>query len=240
MMSKSPDGPTGEDVNPGRESALHTYRGFVFDCDGVLLNSNPVKTRAFFEAARPWGEAAATTLVDYHTAHGGISRYQKFDYFFRHILGYEQVPDQEMAKILSRFAGAVRAGMASCEEAPGLRDFLSLLPQGCPRVVISGGDQEELRGIFKARGLDVYFDAILGSPVDKDTHLGNILTEGRIDLPAVFFGDAWYDFQVASRHGLDFIFLSGWSELDAWQSRFAGQPVQIYQDMAELRRALWP
>lgn len=238
-MSQPPDEPVGGDVTPAREGALQTYRSFVFDCDGVLLNSNPVKTRAFFEAARPWGEAAATTLVDYHTAHGGISRYQKFDYFFRHILGYEQVPDQDMAQILSRFADAVRAGMSSCEEAPGLRDFLSLLPRGCPRVVISGGDQEELRNIFRARGLDGYFDAILGSPVDKDTHLANILNAGRIDLPAVFFGDAWYDFQVSRRHGLDFIFLSGWSELEDWQSRFAGQPVQIYQNLAELSRVIW-
>lgn len=32
----------------------------VFDCDGVILDSVPVKTRAFARLAEPYGEEAAT------------------------------------------------------------------------------------------------------------------------------------------------------------------------------------
>ncbi|MFH7588150.1 HAD family hydrolase, partial [Oceanimonas smirnovii] len=57
------------------------YVTLVFDCDGVVLNSNKVKTEAFYKAALPYGEAAAQAMVDYHVAHGGVSRYKKFAYF---------------------------------------------------------------------------------------------------------------------------------------------------------------
>ena len=35
------------------------YASLVFDCDGVVLNSNKVKTEAFYQAVLPYGEAAA-------------------------------------------------------------------------------------------------------------------------------------------------------------------------------------
>ena len=48
----------------------------VFDCDGVILDSVPVKTRAFARLAEPYGEEARDRFVMYHTVHGGVSRYQ--------------------------------------------------------------------------------------------------------------------------------------------------------------------
>lgn len=44
---------------------LQRYRTLVFDCDGVLLNSNMVKTQAFYSTALPYGEKAAKELVDW-------------------------------------------------------------------------------------------------------------------------------------------------------------------------------
>ena len=43
---------------------IDQYRTWIFDCDGVLLDSNRVKTQAMFEAAKPHGEDAAMKLVD--------------------------------------------------------------------------------------------------------------------------------------------------------------------------------
>src|SRR5690606_28142226 len=58
----------------------------VFDCDGVVLDSNRVKTEAFYQVALPYGEAAAQAFVAYHTANGGISRYKKFAHFLHEIV----------------------------------------------------------------------------------------------------------------------------------------------------------
>ena len=55
---------------------ISRYKTLVFDCDGVVLNSNSVKTSAFYKAALAYGEVAATALVEYHVANGGVSRYK--------------------------------------------------------------------------------------------------------------------------------------------------------------------
>ncbi|MDX1757946.1 MAG: HAD family hydrolase, partial [Marinobacter sp.] len=67
--------------------SLSRYASWVFDCDGVILNSNRVKTEAFYQAALPYGESAARALVEYHVNNGGISRYAKFERFLTTILG---------------------------------------------------------------------------------------------------------------------------------------------------------
>ncbi len=50
---------------------LNHYQTLIFDCDGVILNSNQVKTQAFYKATLSYGEAAAESLVNYHIQHGG-------------------------------------------------------------------------------------------------------------------------------------------------------------------------
>mgnify|MGYP002280379498 CR=1 FL=1 len=52
---------------------LSGYNTLVFDCDGVILNSNSIKTEAFYQTALPHGEDAAQVLRDYHLCNGGIS-----------------------------------------------------------------------------------------------------------------------------------------------------------------------
>ena len=63
-------------------------RCLVFDCDGVLLDSVPAKTQAFARLARPYGQEAEKRFVQFHQSHGGVSRYEKFAWFFREILGH--------------------------------------------------------------------------------------------------------------------------------------------------------
>ena len=50
------------------------YSTIIFDCDGVVLDSNKVKTQAFFDIAEPWGNKAQNLLTKYHVNNGGISR----------------------------------------------------------------------------------------------------------------------------------------------------------------------
>ena len=46
----------------------------VFDCDGVILDSVPTKTRAFARLAEPYGAEARDRFVMYHMTHGGVSQ----------------------------------------------------------------------------------------------------------------------------------------------------------------------
>lgn len=193
-------------------AVLNRYRTWVFDCDGVLLDSNKVKTEAFYRAAESYGARHAIALVDYHVNNGGISRYVKFEMFLTDILGRSTVDQEQLKQLLDRYAAYVREGLRSCDVADGL-DALRGLTSDARWLVVSGGDQRELREVFQDRQLDHYFEGgIFGSPDTKDAILAREIRLQTIRHPAVFVGDSQYDVQAASRAGLDFIFARRWSE----------------------------
>lgn len=213
--------------------ALTEYCSLVFDCDGVVLNSNHVKTEAFYQAALPYGEAAAQALVDYHVANGGISRYRKFDYLLGHILGLPSTPESLNA-LLTRYAALVHDGLRSCAVAPGLHTLRAQLPSA-NWLIVSGGDQEELREVFAVRELSALFDGgIYGSPDAKDMILARELGRGNIRMPALFLGDSRFDHQCATAAGVDFVFLSGWSEFKGWPEYFLANPVAVRESLSAL------
>ncbi len=195
------------------------YATLVFDCDGVVLNSNKVKTEAFYKATLPYGEAAAQAMVNYHVANGGVSRYKKFAYFLEQIAPKHtnQAVGPDLEALLQAYAGYVREGLLSCEIAPGLEELREKTSHA-RWLIVSGGDQNELREVFAARGIAELFDGgIFGSPHTKDEILARELASANIQQPALFLGDSKYDYQAASEAGLDFVFLSGWSEVSDWR-----------------------
>jgi phosphoglycolate phosphatase-like HAD superfamily hydrolase len=202
---------------------LGIHATIVFDCDGVVLNSNSIKTEAFRIAALPWGSDAADALVAHHVANGGISRHRKFAYFLESILPLHAptaipgVDGPGLDELLSSYAQAVRGGMMTCAVAEGLEDLRAQTPDAT-WCIVSGGDQAELREIFAARRLDHLFDGgIFGSPDSKDTILAREQTEGTIQSQSLFLGDSRYDYECASRAGLDFIFVAGWTDVANWE-----------------------
>ena len=103
-------------------------------------------------------------------------------------------------------------------------------------LIVSGGDQAELRDVFKQRNLDGYFDGgIFGSPDNKDTILNNEINNNNILGKSLFLGDSMYDYRVATTAQMDFIFLSKWTELKHWSSVFNDNS---YNDLTALMREL--
>lgn len=215
------------------------YTTLVFDCDGVVLDSNKVKTEAFYQATLPYGEAAAQAMVDYHVANGGVSRYKKFAHFLEQIApsiapNYAEQQGPELEALLKAYAGHVREGLLSCEVAPGLEALREQTPDA-RWLIVSGGDQAELRDVFASRSIAEWFDGdIFGSPDTKDEILARELASGNIQQPALFLGDSKYDYQAASAAGLDFVFLSGWSEVAGWHDWVEGKGINSYRSVADL------
>lgn len=211
------------------------YTTLVFDCDGVVLDSNKVKTEAFYQATLPYGEAAARAMVDYHVANGGVSRYKKFAYFLEQIApNHAEQQGPNLEALLQAYAGYVREGLLSCEVAQGLEALREQTPDAC-WLIVSGGDQAELRDVFAQRGIAKWFDGgIFGSPDTKDEILARELASGNIQQPALFLGDSKYDYQAASAAELDFVFLSGWSEVAGWHDWVEGKGINSYRSVADL------
>lgn len=214
---------------------LRAYQTIVFDCDGVVLDSNAIKTRAFHRAALPYGDAAARALADYHRTNGGISRYEKMRYFLDRIVPEfadgSRGPD--LGELLDSFAAIVTSELMRAPIAEGLGALRRALDSRW--IIASGGDQDELRQVFAERGLSDWFDGgIFGSPTSKDDILEREVARGNITAPALYLGDSTYDYRCASRAGLDFIFVSAWSEVDEWETFIARNEIGAIERLSDL------
>ena len=198
---------------------IKNYKTIVFDCDGVILDSNVVKTEAYFRTAKQLGatDQQAQALVDYHVQLGGISRYHKFDYYLREIL-HVAATDEAIAELLATFAKELEEGLMACEIAPGIEALKAATPHA-NWMILSGGDQLEIQALFKKRDLTKYFDGgLFGSPDNKDTVLAREIASGNIQFPALFVGDSKYDHEASTNAKLDFVFVSDWTEVPDWKA----------------------
>lgn len=212
---------------------IEGYSSLVFDCDGVVLNSNKVKTKAFYETALSYGEVPALALVDHHVANGGVSRYRKFELFLNQLVP-SGASGPGLDELLEIYARKVRQGLIECEIDSGLFE-LREQTSSTSWCIVSGGDQTELREVFSEKGLDQLFDGgIYGSPDTKDEILARELWAGRILRPALFIGDSRYDHEAAVNAGLDFVFINQWTEFDGWKSYCERHNVEFVRSLRDL------
>jgi len=209
---------------------LTQYQTLIFDCDGVILNSNKIKTQAFYDVAKDYGHEPAERLRDYHIENGGISRYKKFEFFFANILK-RHASDEEIGVSLSKFSILVKQALLDCEVAKNIKE-LRKKTSNTKWLVVSGGDQAELRYVFKKKNLSDYFDGgIFGSPDDKNTILRNEINKKNISGSSLFIGDSIYDYQCSKKANIDFIFLSKWSDVKNHENYFLNNS---YEDITSI------
>ena len=198
---------------------LNNYKTWIFDCDGVLLDSNHIKTEAFYEVALLYGKNAANTFVKHHKKNTGKSRFEKFQYLHKNILGKKYFR-ADMKSDLEKFSECVSEKLETCSETDGMRLFLDKVSKLTKCYIVSGGFQEELITICKKKNLFPFFDGIYGSPDTKEIILKKIIGNGKIIQPVIFIGDSLYDYLVSKKFGFDFIFMYGYSEFLDWKQYF--------------------
>ncbi len=218
---------------------LTKYKTIVFDCDGVILDSNVVKTEAYFRTAKNLGanDAQAQQLVDYHVKLGGISRYHKFDWYLREVLK-QPVSDKAIQVLLDEFSRELEVGLMHCTVASGLQKLRETTADA-KWMILSGGDQQEIRDLFAKRDLAKHFDGgLFGSPDNKDTVLAREKANGNLQMPALFIGDSKYDHEASTNAGLDFIFVSDWTEVPDWQTYCKENDVHVENNIKALIKPL--
>ncbi|ODS33770.1 MAG: hypothetical protein SCARUB_01127 [Candidatus Scalindua rubra] len=62
------------------------YRFFFFDFDGVIVDSLETKAQAFGALFKDYGEEIVRKVIDYHLQNGGMSRYEKFKFYYNNFL----------------------------------------------------------------------------------------------------------------------------------------------------------
>jgi phosphoglycolate phosphatase-like HAD superfamily hydrolase len=180
-------------------------QAFFFDFDGVLADSVEVKTKAFARLFEPFGPEVRAKVVDHHRRHSGVTRVDKFRYYYQEFL-HQSLPEEELAELCQRFARLVVDEVVMAPETPGAEKFLHHFVEKLPLFVVSAAPEAELQEIVKSRGWSGYFREVRGAPRSKRENLEILLQ--KYDLVAehcLFFGDAEADYLAAQACGVRFI-----------------------------------
>ena len=176
----------------------------ILDFDGVILESVDVKTRAFRELFS-FTPKHVDEIVNFHVQNGGMSRFDKFRYFYKNILK-EPLSDEQYDFLCNRFSELVFNGILKSTYVLGAEEFLKHFSTKTSLFVASATPASELTDIIGQRGLLNYFKDIYGSPRTKQECIEEILTNMNcLEDNAIFVGDALNDYKAAKEVGVRFI-----------------------------------
>jgi phosphoglycolate phosphatase len=202
----------------------------ILDFDGVIVESNGIKDRAFDRLFRDAPRHHAEIMA-YHMAHNHVDRHEKFRHIAESILNREATP-RLMDEWARRFSEYTRQAIIECPFVPGAEDFLRKAYQRVPLYLASATPQDELDVIVDERRLRPYFRAVRGAPEKKKAMLNRILSEERAaPAEAVFVGDSPEDLQTAKEIGVSFIGRQS-------RSSFEGASFPVVRDLDELSRRM--
>jgi phosphoglycolate phosphatase-like HAD superfamily hydrolase len=179
------------------------YQNYIFDFDGVILDSNHLKGNAFYEVACHFSPATANDFLEYHRGNPGINRRHKFRHFFENLLGMTDY-QRELERALDLFVTVSLKKMLSVPFVHGVQEFLDQIPPDRNTYIVSAGDESDLHKIVNARGIQPQFDGVFGGPKPKIEIIQGLSLKGS----TIYFGDSEVDLETANHFGHDFIFVS--------------------------------
>jgi len=178
-------------------------RALVLDFDGTLVDSNPIKRRAFeacFAECPQRDEILAYCWGSHHAP-----RWEKFRHVYEQILR-QPYTEARAASLHERFEAATTAQIIAAAEIPGATAFLRRVHGRYLVAVLSSTPDAVLREILAHRGWQDWFDVVQGAPVHKASWLTAFREQQGLDRPSlVFFGDTLEDAAAADEAGCAFI-----------------------------------
>ena len=177
----------------------------IFDFDGVLAESVEVKTTAFAQLFAPYGNDIVKQVVQYHLTHGGISRFEKFHYYYNNLLG-KPLSREEETVLGEKFSQLVVEEVVASPWTPGAEKCLQKWQQTIPLFVASGTPEQELIEIIKRRKMANFFRSVHGSPTHKEEIIESLLEKYQFSRTRVLMvGDAMTDFNAAKTCNIKFL-----------------------------------
>lgn len=190
------------------------YGVLIFDCDGVILNSNKLKIDAMRIALIESGITATEVdnCVNFFTHNFGKSRFYHVDHFVEKLLKIKNsIVEKFKIDLLASYSKQCKSLYLLADITPFISEVFS--KSSTMKYVASGSEQQELREVFQQRELDCYFREILGSPEKKVNHVTHVLAKNP-SSKAVMIGDAVSDLEAAKDNNIDFIFYSPFSNVE--------------------------
>ena len=113
------------------------YNSFIFDFDGVILDSNNIKKAAIREAVQGvLSSKKAEEFVSYFVGLNGIPREEKIATY---------VPKEKYEFVLNKYEHIIDKELENAKLIPGVKSFIkSLSKLQKNMIVLSGGTQTEV------------------------------------------------------------------------------------------------
>ena len=171
-------------------------RVLILDFDGVVIESNMVKTEAFQSVFSRFPEYAETMMA-FHHANVSLSRFAKF----QHLLTLMGRSDDAAfkAEIAADFSRLVLKGIEAVPLVPGAEMFLRTVTTRLPVYLASVTPAEELSMILAERGLTHWFRNVYGCPPwTKPSAIRDVLSREAVKPgEALLIGDSAGDQRAA-------------------------------------------
>lgn len=186
---------------------MKTKKNIFWDFDGVILNSNDIRTHGFRKVLENYPKHEVEQLIDYHITNGGLSRYHKFRYFFEKILNIT-ITEEEVKTWAKLFSKMVLEQLL--DKNLLIEENINYIKENYKSQnmhIVSGSDGEELRCICNKLEIDMYFLSIDGSPTPKNELVSSILIQNNYNKDkCILIGDSINDEEAALINGIEFKF----------------------------------
>jgi phosphoglycolate phosphatase-like HAD superfamily hydrolase len=177
----------------------------IFDFDGVILDSTPLKSDAYVELHRGEAPEKLAELRRHETIHGGVTRRVKLAHYEKHLFG-RSGDAESVERLAKRYSEIVFDAVMSCPFIPGAEDLLAKAHGRIDMHLVSGTPYDELKTIVDRRGLSKYFQTVQGAPTMKPEAFAKILAEGRYNpAQTLAIGDSITECVVAGELGIPFL-----------------------------------
>lgn len=183
---------------------------FVFDFDGVVANSNGLKTDAFEYVLDYYDLPYSNELISYHQKFGGITAKQKFDYYKEEIYQDCKIDSYILE---SKFREFVSNKLLEVEYNKIIHYF-QIYHDRFKFHIISGGNKNEIIRYLEHNNIRKNFNGIiLGNPTAKAENF-KIYSNTFNVKNSCYFGDSFIDAKLSKEFNMKFLFISNWSDVD--------------------------
>ena len=180
-------------------------KNILFDFDGVILDSMPIRDYGFKEIFKDFDDDLVNKLLEYHNQNGGLSRYVKIKYFYNKLLKQE-ISEEKITNYADNFSKIMKIELV--DKRYLIADTLKFIKESYKKYnlhIVSGSDEKELQYLCKELGIDSFFQSVNGSPTHKNILVKNVLSVNRyIDSETILIGDSVNDYDAATENNLVF------------------------------------
>lgn len=186
---------------------------WVFDCDGVMVDSNEGKVSAMSDTLRDEGlpssfVSLAATEFRSNFGRSRVSHLQAFSALAKRLgLNFN---DEMKQTIMRQYGRRVQHIYRFCSVIPETIEFIKVCVNARQRLIVSASDQDELRQSLPSRTGLFHPEEIFGGPTSKRDNLKNIRqSDGFTHF--IYVGDSVSDAIAASEAGFVFFGVSKYS-----------------------------